>query len=408
MKHVIIGNGIAGVNAADTIRSLDPHADIVMIGDENFPPYSRPMICNVLEGSQNHINLPIRPKEYYREMAIEPAIGQRVDRLDIDAKRVRLSDGSWIGYDTVLIASGADPRPLKADGVHLDNIFYMRTESHVQQQVDALANARRALVLGGGLVGFKAAYGLLKRGLDVTMLITSAYPLSMQVDPPAGKWLLDELLAHGLQVQVDISVVGFNGNGSVRSAATDTGIEIPCDMVIIGKGVLPALSFVPKDRIEIDLGIVVDDHMQSSVPSVYAAGDAAESVDIARQTPWVNAIWPEAAAQGRIAGANMAGRPVTYPGSLSRNVMRVFDLDVMTMGYTDPEDTDEYRVFRSGSRSQNYYRSLVFRDDLLVGAVLINRIEQGGILRALIENRIPIGIPVQDLLSPSFNFSRLL
>ena len=179
-------------------------------------------------------------------------------------------------------------------------------------------------------------------------------------------------------------------------------------MLFRSKGVLPSLDFVPRDRIEVDLGIVVDATLQTSVPDIYAAGDAAEAVDIARQKRWVNAIWPEAAAQGRIAGLNMAGGRVRYPGSLSRNVMRVYDLDVMTLGYANPDPEEGLRTVRVGGPTDEYYRSLVFREDRLVGAVLINRFEQGGVLRALIENRVPIRVSDAVLASPDLNFAKLL
>jgi nitrite reductase (NADH) large subunit len=156
-----------------------------------------------------------------------------------------------------------------------------------------------------------------------------------------------------------------------------------------------------------DLGIVVDEFLQSSTPGIYAAGDVAESFDIARKKRWVNAIWPEAAVQGRIAGFNMAGRPVRYTGSLSRNVMRVYGLDVMTLGVTNSDEGKGFNVIRTGGAGKGYYRSLVFRDDILVGAVLISNIEQGGILRALIENQVPVCVPKQSLADPNFNFSKL-
>ena len=130
-------------------------------------------------------------------------------------------------------------------------------------------------------------------------------------------------------------------------------------------------------------------------------------VDIARGCRWVNALWPEAACQGRVAGLNMAGRPVAYPGSLSRNVMRVFDLDVLTVGHANPGETG-CRVLQTGGAAQGYYRRLVLRDDVLVGAVMINRIEQGGVLRSLIENRRPIRVPPERLMAPGFNFGQLL
>ena len=408
MKYLIIGNGIAGVCAAEAVRELDRGGEIVMIGDETFPPYSRPMIGNVLDGSQPHAKLPIRPETYYRDLNITPMLGRRVDRLDVDNSRVRIAGTEWIGYDRLLIASGADPRPVRAEGLDLGNLFYMRTQAHVQQHLNALDGARRALVLGGGLVGFKAAYGLMKRGLKVTMLITSGYPLSMQVDEIAGKMILDTLKSKGLDVQVGVSVRGFEGNGSVRAAVTDGGARLPCDLVIIGKGVLPSHGFIPRDRMQVDLGIVVDAHLRTSIDNIYAAGDVAESVDIARQCRWVNAIWPEAATQGRIAGLNMAGRPVAYPGSLGRNTMRIYDLDVMTLGLANPGAAEEFQVLRSGGPGREYYRALVLEENRLVGAVMINGIEQGGVLRALIENRVPLDIPPRMLMTPGFNFSQLL
>ena len=408
MKHLIIGNGIAGINAAQAIRHLDAEAEIVMVSDERFPPYSRPMISQVLDGSQPHEKLSLHSEDIYKTLDITPVLGARVTALDVDTRSVRLADDTQIDFDRLLIASGADARKLKAGGMELENIFYMRTEAHVRQQLTAIDGASQGLVLGGGLVGFKAAYGLLKRGLKVTMLITSGYPLSMQVDEVAGRMIMSELLAHGLTVRVGVSVTGFEGNGRVARAVLENGERVSCDLVIIGKGVLPALDFIPRDRIRVDLGIVVDDCLQSSVPGIYAAGDTAEAIDIARQTRWVNAIWPEAAAQGRVAGLNMAGRRVRYPGSLSRNVMRVYDLDVMTVGYANPGKDEGFRQVSTGGENQGYYRSLVFRDDILVGAVLINRIEQGGVLRALIENRIPVRVPANILMSPGFNFSKLL
>lgn len=408
MKHLIIGNGIAGINAAQAIRDLDAEAEIVMVSDERFPPYSRPMISQVLDGSQPHEKLPLHSEDIYKTLDITPVLGARATALDVDNRSVRLADDTPIDFDRLLIASGADARKLKAGGMDLENIFYMRTEAHVRRQLAGITGARQGLVLGGGLVGFKAAYGLLKRGLKVTMLITSGYPLSMQVDEVAGRMIMSELLAHGLTVKVGVSVTGFEGNGRVARAVLDNGDQLPCDLVIIGKGVRPSLDFIPKDRIDVDLGIVVDDFLQSSVPGIYAAGDAAESIDIARQVRWVNAIWPEAAAQGRVAGQNMAGRRVRYPGSLSRNVMRVYGLDVMTVGYANPGKDEGVRQVSTGGENQGYYRSLIFREEILVGAVLINGIEQGGVLRALIENRTPVRVPEKILMSPNFNFSKLL
>jgi NAD(P)H-nitrite reductase large subunit len=408
MQYVIIGNGIAGVCAAEAIRELDKAGGIVMVSDEVVTPYSRPMISMVLDGSVSYEKLPIRPADFYDQLDITPELGHRVSDIDVDGKRIRVKGDRWIPYDKLLIASGADARLLKVDGVGLENIFYMRTQADVQANLAAIPQAKQALVLGGGLVGFKAAYGLLKQGLDVTMLITSGYPLSMQVDEVAGKMIRDELLKFGLKVRVGISVEAFEGNGAVSGAHLSDGTRVACDMVVIGKGVLPALSFIPRDRIEVDLGIVVDDYLETTAADIFAAGDVAESIDIARKTRWVNAIWPEAAAQGRIAGMNMAGRRVSYKGSLSRNTMRILNLDVATFGMVNPPDDEAHETLSATDPGRSTYRKMVFRNESLVGAVLINQIEQAGLLMSLIQQEIPVKIDRRRLLSPRFNFGQLL
>ena len=316
--------------------------------------------------------------------------------------------GRTFAYDKLLIATGADARPVKVPGNDLKDIFFMRHQGHVRSMEPVLKTAKNALVLGGGLVGFKAAYGLMKRGLHVVMLIKSGYPLAMQVDDIAGRMILDELVRHGLDVRVGSEVKAFEGDGKVQTALLSDGSTLPCDLVVVGKGVIPSLSFVPKDKIKVDLGIVVDEHLMSTAPDIYAAGDVAELVDIARNIPWVNAIWPEAVSQGRVAGMNMAGRPVKYTGSLGRNVIRIFDLDVMTCGIVNPTDDEGFEIISRRDSKNGTYRKLVFKDNILAGMALVNDIDQGGILVSLIQSRVPVKINKNRLLDRHFNFKQLL
>ncbi|MDY6878922.1 MAG: FAD-dependent oxidoreductase [Thermodesulfobacteriota bacterium] len=408
MEYVILGNGIAGVCAAETIRGLDSEGSIRMVADEPVTPYSRPMISMVLAGEVSEDKLPIRNRTFFKDLNIKPVLGNRVTGIDVDKKEVMVQNGASLAFDKLLIATGADPRPIKAEGMDRKNIFYMRTQAHVQEMLKVLPDVRKALVLGGGLVGFKAAYALMQRGLEVSMLITSGYPLSMQVDEAAGGMIRKELEKFGLNVTVGMSVEAFEGEGAVTGAILSDGTHASCDLVVVGKGVRPACSFVPGDQIDKDLGIVVNEYMETSVRDVFAAGDVAESMDISRQEPWINAIWPEAVAQGRVAGANMAGRQVPYKGSLSRNVMRIFDLDLMTMGLVNPPPDSEFEVITAHDQRRKTYRKLVFRQDILVGAVLINNIDQGGIFMGLIHNEVPLHIPKSLLAEPTFNFKQLV
>jgi nitrite reductase (NADH) large subunit len=407
MNYVIVGNGVAGIHAAETIRQFDPNGKITMISDEVFPPYCRPMISMVLEGVVPPEKLSIRSSSFYEELKIEPVLGKRVSAVDVDNRAVSVN-GKVYPYDKLLIATGADPRRIQADGLELKNIFFMRTETHVRQMLAALPAVRKALVLGGGLVGFKASYGLLRRGIQVTMLIRSGYPLSMQVDAEAGRMIWDELKAHGLDVRLGVEAKAFEGKDTVTKVHLSDDTLLSCEMVVIGKGVFPARGFIPKDKIKVDAGIVVDEHMETSAPGVFAAGDVAESIDIARKTPWVNAIWPEAVAQGRIAGANMAGRRTAYKGSLSRNVIRIFGMDVMTAGLITPPEAEGFDILNVRDSRAKTYRKLVFRGDRLVGMVMVNGIEQGGLLTSLIQSETPVRAPREALLKSGFNFKQLM
>ncbi|NTV41905.1 MAG: NAD(P)/FAD-dependent oxidoreductase [Syntrophobacteraceae bacterium] len=407
MRYVVIGNGIAGIHALEMIRAHDPEGSITVVAGEPFPPYCRPMISLLLEGAIRDRDLPIRPPDFYGTNGVEAVVGERVEHIDVENRVVVTDRARKIPYDRLLVASGADPRGIKAQGLGLRRIFFMRNQAHVQGMVHCLPEVKRALVLGGGLVGFKAAYGLLRRGVQVTMLIRSDYPLSMQVDSFAGGLILDELVRKGLQVRVGSEAVAFEGNGAVREAHLDDGSALSCEMVVIGKGVRPATSFLPRERIQVDLGVLVDDRLETSVPGVYAAGDVAEHFDVARKCRWVNAIWPVAVEQGRVAGMNMAGLQVTYKGSLGRNVMRVFDVDVLSGGLVNPPD-EGCRVLADFSPRQGMYRKLVMRDGKLVGLVMVNRIEEGGTLLSLIHQEVPIRIPDESLLAASFNCGRLL
>ncbi len=244
-RHVIIGNGIAGIRAAETIRSMKPLEEIFIIAGESFPPYSRPMISLLLEGKIEPDRLPIRLPNFYSSLNINAITGEKVVSIDVDRRRLATDQGKDLEYDQLLIASGAEPRPLKAPGAELEAVSCMRSEADVRKIVQALSGAKNALVLGGGLVGFKAAYALMRRGVKVTMLISSCYPLSMQVDAPAGQMILDELVANGLEVKVGIDVIAFEGNGRVREAHLSDGTFMECSLAIIGKGVVPSMSFVP-------------------------------------------------------------------------------------------------------------------------------------------------------------------
>jgi NAD(P)H-nitrite reductase large subunit len=413
MEYVIIGNGIAGVSAAEAIRQLDQQGNITLVADEDHPPYCRPMISNYLAGSIAADRLVIRPASFYDDLRITPILGHRVEAIDLAERVVKVGRaGRAIPFDRLLIASGADPRILDIPGFQLPELFCLRTQSQVQSILATAECAKRAVVVGGGLVGLKAAHALQARGLQVTMLIRSAHPLTMQVDELAGQMILERLRYNGLQVLVEAEVTEFNGqHGTLKSITLADGREIPATLALIAKGVTPSTSFIPHEQLSLGQGqgIMVDKHMETMVAGIYAAGDAAETMDIARQVRRVNAIWPEAVQQGIIAGHNMAGRQVVYQGSLSRNVMRFYNLDVMTAGLVvPPTDDDRYEVISSLNARKSKYHKLVFRHDQLVGMLLVNDLEQGGVLLSLIRRGLPVQGRKERLLESGFQVGKLI
>ncbi|MGM0424977.1 MAG: NAD(P)/FAD-dependent oxidoreductase [Thermodesulfobacteriota bacterium] len=399
MQHLILGSGIAGLQAARGILGVQPQARVSMLSREPDHPYSRPMIAQLLEGS-------VQPWQLDLGLPPEVELIPQDEALAVDASRrsVQTRQGRSLGYDRLLLASGADPRPISAPGLELENIFYMRDRSQVQSMLQALPGCSRALVLGGGLVGLKAAYSLLRQGLQVTMLIGSQYPLSQQVDPFTGSLVLDKLKQNGLEVKVGLEVTRFIGrDNKLIGAELSDGSQQECQLVVVGKGVDPAIGFLQGSGIKTDWGVLVDERLRTSVQDVYAAGDIIEHLDLARDTPRVNAIWPEAAEQGRIAGLNMAGQSLSYPGSLSRNVLRIFDLDVLSCGLVNPGPEQDCQVLEDYNPGQHTFRRLVLYSNRLLGAVCVNQIQQAGILMQLIRSRLQLQCRPKELLRTDFN-----
>ena len=413
MEYVIIGNGIAGTSAAEAIRRLDRQGAITMIADEDEIPYCRPMISNLLAGDIAAERLAIRPSSFYDDLNIKPVLGRRVQSIDPAAGKVRVGDSDLIvPFDRLLIASGADPRISEVPGSQLPGAFCLRNRSQALDIMAAAEHGRKAVVVGGGLVGLKAAHALQSRGLQVVMLIRSAHPLRLQVDASAGRMILAKLREHGLQVLVEAEVAAFEGSGKVlENIVLADGQKIPADLAVIAKGVAPATGFAADGSISLGTGggIIVNDTLETTVPGIYAAGDVAETMDVARREKRVNAIWPEAVDQGIAAGFNMAGRRVAYRGSLSRNVMRIYGLDIMTAGVVEPPAADDsYEVVAVTDKHRDIYHKLVFRDDRLVGMMLINGIEQGGVLLSLIRREVAIVEKKERLLEPGFQVGKLM
>ena len=324
MQYLIVGNSVAGLNSAEAILSLDPAGCITIVSDEVYPAYSRCLIPYLMEVKISEEEMRYRPADYYATSHIETLLGKRAEALELDRRIVRLSDGQERSYDKLLIATGGSPKLPNIPGMDKEGVFGFRTMKDMKQIMHRAKAAESALILGGGCIGLMAACSLHAMGLKVTVVVRSPHMLSQIADAKAGAIFQRRFEAYGISVHTATNIVRVLGDKTVKSATLDNSKEIDCQLVIVGKGVVPNIDLVSNTDIRTHRGIVVDDELQTSHPDIYAAGDVAETKDVVTGKQTVNAIWPSAAEQGRIAGANMTGAHQKYPGSMRMNSAEFF------------------------------------------------------------------------------------
>jgi nitrite reductase (NADH) large subunit len=269
-------------------------------------------------------------------------------------------------------------------------------------------------VLGAGLVGLKAAAALRKRGIEVSILVESRHVLSQMLDESSARVFQELFEQHGVPIITGAKPVAIIGNNRIEGVEIASGEVFPCQMVVVGKGVDPNLELTKGTPIKVEYGVLVDNHLQSSVENVYAAGDVAQAPDILRGEPWINALWPCAVEQGRIAALNMMDEKTQYRGSTRMNSVQFFDVPVISAGLAvltpgplggrlgEHDETIEDRP------SPGAYRKIFLKDDTIVGFVVVRDIERAGLLKLLMEKRINVSAFRHELLGPRLDLGFLL
>ena len=401
---VIIGNSAAGVSAVEGIRTKDRESKITIISDEQFLAYCRCLISNYLAGTIAEKDLVFRDKNFYSENKVELLLEKKAERIDTKKKKVYLEDKTVIPYDALLIAAGASPRmPKDLKGINKRGVFGFRTIKDTKEILTIASISHTSCVLGGGLVGLKAAYGLAKRKQDVKVIVKSNRILSQIADKQASELFLSRFSENGIEVMLNTDVSEIIGNGDLKAVKLDNGKVIGCSLVIVGKGVSPNTKLVLESDIKIDKGILVDEHQCTNINDVYAAGDVAETFDVATEKYENNALWPCAVEQGRVAGLNIAGENLQYAGSLGMNSIEFFGLPLISFGVFD----GEYETVSSLDKGKAIYRKLVFKNSRLIGALLAGNIHNSGLYLRLIKERSDISKIKDDLLDVNLNYAKI-
>ena len=405
MKYVIIGNSAAGVNAAEAIREKDPSGKITIVSKEDCGVYSRCLLSYYIAGSINEEKLLYRYNDFYKKRKIDALLGLSVESINTSKKEISLSDKKRIEYDKLLIASGASAKKLGIKGDDKKGVLCFRDLSDAKAVLSLLDKVRDVAILGGGPIGMRDGYALASRGKKVKVIIKSPRVLSQVIDETAADIVGSHIKENGMEVLTGVAVKEILGGASLEGLMLDDSSKIACELAIVGKGVSPNTGFLEGSKIKINKGICTDNHLMTNIEDIYAAGDVAETVDISTGEAAINAIWPCAVRQGRVAGLNMAGGDTEYGGSMAANSIDLFALSVVSLGLSRPKG-DRYKEESSVNLRDKRYRKLVFDGNRLVGAILVGDIEEAGVYGLLIEKKVDISDVRSDLLSAGFDFGK--
>jgi nitrite reductase (NADH) large subunit len=394
MRYVIIGASAAGCKAAETLRRYAPESSITVISEESRPLYSRPLLTYILSGEVSSDKVWLQGEDYFRRFRFEPVLGAPVTRVDPQAHAVHLPGGD-VPYDRLLIASGARPRLLGLPGEDLAGVFTLRTLADWRRLDAGLPAAGRVAVVGAGPVGLKAADALRHRGLEVTLVEAEAQALPGRVDETAASLLHTALTGLGIETVFGARPAAIRGAGGRVTALTlEDGREMACGAVLLAVGVTPNVEFLADTDLAGPHGIPVDHRMTTSDPDIYAAGDCTYPYHLLTGQRAGYHIWPAAVAQGRVAGANLAGAGLTYDGLLPMNSLALPGFHLITGGLS-PQEAAGAEVVRELDQRRGHYRSLVYRQDQLVGVTLVGAVADAGIYLQLLAQQAPVPDMVQ-------------
>jgi len=357
-QYLIIGNGVAGISAAQEIRHADQNGHIVLIGDEGEPYYYRASLSEWISGKTTDAMLLGRTSAFYQQMRIHQVTGH-IARIDPTAKRVHLDDGRSIGYDKLLIATGgrADVYPIQG----LDQIMVFRTLADARTIKERLGCCGQALIVGGGILGLELAGALHNMGIASVAVLQRSAPLGKPLlDAPAAAWLQQRMKADGVEVFIGDTIDHVEG----QTAYLQSGLARGFDAIIQAVGISPTFPKLPE--LEVGKGIRIDAYCRTNVPDVYAAGDCTEK-RIPDSERWqTTRIWLDSAQQGKTAGRNMAGQEASLSALPLFNASLIYTLHYAYIGEPHGEAGQTY-VWQTKAG----YRKLRVVDGRLAGALLL-------------------------------------
>lgn len=389
MQFLIIGNSVACISAIREIRKWDKKSSITVISKESLEPtapyYSPVVLPYYIEGKLSKENLFSIRIDFYNEMNVDVKLGERVIAVE-PKERIVVTEKNKYSYDKLLIASGASPRILDIPGAKNKRVYVLRTYEDAEKIKND--DSKEVVIIGGGPVGVEAALSLLNFKEKITMVEIAPYILSTVFSRTVSEMIERQLVERGIEILKNEEPVEISGN-PVKSVKTNKR-KIKCSSVIMGVGVVPNTDFV-KDVLKLGPrnGILVDERMQTSEPDIYAAGDCVELKSLIDGSIRPFPVWPNAQETGKVAGANMVGRDLTYEGGIRVNALNVFDKVYFSIGDVYDESKRMKEIERNGT-IEFYY----FSNGSLIGAEIIGDVKYAGLLKNIIKRKPSIDIDI--------------
>jgi len=386
-RLVVVGGGMAGMATVEAALANVPAGaagfDVTIIGAEPVAPYNRVLLSTLLAGAVGENELALRHPQWFADRGVTLRLGVGARHIDTVGRVVELADGETVPYDDLVLATGSRPfvppvRGADADGVH---VFRTTADAAAILAAAARPEVRRAVVIGGGLLGLEAARALTERGLRVTVVHLADRLMEQQLDGPAASLLSRALTALRVKVRVDARTrsIVTDEDGHVRGVALDGEEELPADLVVVAAGIRPEVDLARTAGLEVERGVLVDDELRTSAPGVRAVGECAEHRGA------VYGLWAPLLDQARAAGASLAGQPAAFQGAVQATTLKVAGIELFCCGRVTEEPGDEEVLALDTRRGR--YRRLLVRDGRLEGAILLGDLRDARALRELLKDR---------------------
>jgi nitrite reductase [NAD(P)H] large subunit len=382
---VVVGNGMAGMRAVEELLSRAPDRfDITVIGAEPHPNYNRILLSSVLAGDKTLDEIVINSPSWYAEHGIRLIAENRATAIDRVARQVALADGASVVYDKLLLATGSKPVAPPIPGLHLPNVRAFRDIADVEAMIAAATSDRRAVVIGGGLLGLEAAWGLKRRGMAVALVHLMPTLMERQLDVAAATLLHRDLDARGIAFFTNSQTEAILGTGRAEAVQLADGRRIPADFVVVAIGVRPNIELARIADLDVNRGILVGDDMCTSDPDIYAVGECIEHNG--QVFGLVAPIWDQA----KVCGARLAGdAAAVYEPPPVFTSLKITGIDVFSAGaLAAADDADQEITLHDAKRG--LYKKVILRDDRIVGSVLYGSVADGPWYVQLMRDKVDV------------------